>query len=170
MLKPSHLWEDFRIGTGLDVHALVVGRPLILGGIEIPFEKGLEGHSDADALLHAIMDALLGALALGDIGDHFPNTDPQYKGANSLQLLTVVHALIQNAGFQIGNIDSTLVAQRPKLKPYLPAMQLKIAECLNLPPGLISIKATTTEQLGFTGREEGIVAQAIVLLRRSSES
>lgn len=153
-----------RIGIGYDVHKLVEGRPLILGGVEIPFSKGLLGHSDADVLVHAVMDALLGACALGDIGHHFPDSDQRYKGISSLKLLAHVQELIKAQGYKLGNLDSIIVAQRPKLKPYLEEMRLNIAQVLNADPNNISIKATTTEHLGFEGREEGISAQAVVCL------
>ena len=153
-----------RIGQGYDVHRLVAERPLILGGIEIPYEKGLLGHSDADVLLHAISDALLGAAALGDIGAHFPDSDPAYRGADSAELLRAVGALIQAAGYEIGNIDSTVVCQAPKLAPHIPAMRARIAEVLALPVGAVSVKASTEEHMGFTGRGEGIAAHAVCLL------
>ena len=150
-----------RIGTGYDVHKLVEGRKLILGGVEIPYEKGLLGHSDADVLLHAIMDALLGAAALGDIGQHFPDTDPEYEGADSLKLLAEVGKILRDAGYQIGNIDATVIAQRPKLMPYLPEMRQNVAGALGIDVSQVSIKATTEEHLGFTGRGEGISTQAV---------
>ena len=153
-----------RIGQGYDVHKLVDGRPLILGGERIPWDKGLLGHSDADVLLHAIMDALLGAAALGDIGTHFPDKDPAYEGADSMELLRRVHSLLRERGFRVVNVDSTVIAQRPKLSPYIPAMRAGIAEALELPLDAVSVKATTEEHLGFTGREEGISAQAVALL------
>lgn len=153
-----------RIGQGYDVHRLVAERPLILGGIEIPYEKGLLGHSDADVLLHAISDALLGAAALGDIGAHFPDCDPAYRGADSAELLRAVGALIHAAGYEIGNIDSTVVCQAPKLAPHIPAMRARIAEVLALPVGAVSVKASTEEHMGFTGRGEGIAAHAVCLL------
>ena len=153
-----------RIGMGYDVHRLAEGRDLILGGVLIPFEKGLLGHSDADVVVHAIMDALLGAAALGDIGQHFPDTDPQYKGISSVLLLKHVGALLEEHGFTIGNIDATIIAQRPKLAPYRPAMVKNVAEALGISEDQVCIKATTEEGLGFTGRQEGIAAQAITLL------
>lgn len=153
-----------RIGQGYDVHRLVAERPLILGGIEIPYEKGLLGHSDADVLLHAISDALLGAAALGDIGAHFPDSDPAYRGADSAELLRAVGDLIRAAGYEIGNIDSTVVCQAPKLAPHIPAMRARIAEVLLLPVGAVSVKASTEEHMGFTGRGEGIAAHAVCLL------
>ena len=153
-----------RIGQGYDVHRLVAERPLILGGIEIPYEKGLLGHSDADVLLHAISDALLGAAALGDIGAHFPDSDPAYRGADSAELLRAVGGLIRKAGYEIGNIDSTVVCQAPKLAPHIPAMRARIAEVLALPVGAVSVKASTEEHMGFTGRGEGIAAHAVCLL------
>ena len=153
-----------RIGQGYDVHRLVAERPLILGGIEIPYEKGLLGHSDADVLLHAISDALLGAAALGDIGAHFPDSDPAYRGADSAELLRAVGDLIRAAGYEIGNIDSTVVCQAPKLAPHIGAMRARIAEVLALPVGAVSVKASTEEHMGFTGRGEGIAAHAVCLL------
>ena len=153
-----------RIGMGYDVHRLTEGRDLILGGVLIPFEKGLLGHSDADVVVHAIMDALLGAAALGDIGQHFPDTDPQYKGISSVLLLKHVGALLEEHGFTIGNIDATIIAQRPKLAPYRPAMVKNVAEALGISEDQVCIKATTEEGLGVTGRQEGIAAQAITLL------
>lgn len=153
-----------RIGMGYDVHKLVSGRPLILGGIEIPFEKGLLGHSDADVLLHAIMDALLGAAALGDIGSHFPDTAPEYAGVSSMKLLKQVGKLLEDACYMIDNIDATIIAQRPKLREYIDAMRQKIADTLELELDQVSIKATTEEGLGFTGKEEGMSAQAICML------
>ncbi|MDZ8184654.1 MAG: 2-C-methyl-D-erythritol 2,4-cyclodiphosphate synthase [Nostoc sp. ChiSLP02] len=153
-----------RIGNGYDIHRLVSDRDLILGGIQIPHELGLLGHSDADALTHAIMDAMLGALSLGDIGHYFPPSDPQWAGADSLILLTQVHQLIREQGWQIGNIDSVVVAERPKLKPHIHKMRDKLATVLELEPNQIGIKATTNEKLGPVGREEGICAYAVVLL------
>ena len=153
-----------RIGQGYDVHRLVAERPLILGGIEIPYEKGLLGHSDADVLLHAISDALLGAAALGDIGAHFPDSDPAYRGADSAELLRAVGDLIRAAGYEIGNIDSTVVCQAPKLAPHIASMRERIAEVLALPVGDVSVKASTEEHMGFTGRGEGIAAHAVCLL------
>lgn len=153
-----------RIGQGYDVHRLVAERPLILGGIEIPYEKGLLGHSDADVLLHAISDALLGAAALGDIGAHFPDSDPAYRGADSAKLLRAVGNLIRAAGYEIGNIDSTVVCQAPKLAPHIASMRARIAEVLALPTEAVSVKASTEEHMGFTGRGEGIAAHAVCLL------
>ena len=153
-----------RIGQGYDVHRLVAERPLILGGIEIPYEKGLLGHSDADVLLHAISDALLGAAALGDIGAHFPDSDPAYRGADSAELLRAVGGLIRASGYEIGNIDSTVVCQAPKLAPHIASMRARIAEVLALPVGAVSVKASTEEHMGFTGRGEGIAAHAVCLL------
>ena len=160
-----------RIGQGYDVHALVDGRALIIGGVTIPFEKGLAGHSDADVLLHAVCDALLGAAALGDIGRHFPDTDPRYKGADSRLLLREVAKLLRDGGYQIVNLDSTIIAQAPKMAPYIPAMIDNITADLGIGPGRVNVKAKTTEQLGFTGRGEGIAAEAIALveLRRATE-
>ena len=153
-----------RIGQGYDVHRLVEGRKLILGGVEIPYEKGLLGHSDADVLLHAVMDALLGAAALGDIGQHFPDSDERYKGISSVELLKDVGKILQENGYLIENIDSTVIAQRPKLLPYRPQMAKNIADALGIEPEQVSVKATTEEGLGFTGTGEGISAQAIALL------
>ncbi|MBW4673717.1 MAG: 2-C-methyl-D-erythritol 2,4-cyclodiphosphate synthase [Desmonostoc geniculatum HA4340-LM1] len=153
-----------RIGNGYDIHRLVSDRALILGGIQIPHELGLLGHSDADVLTHAIMDAMLGALSLGDIGHYFPPSDPQWAGADSLILLTQVHQLIREQGWQVGNIDSVVVAERPKLKPHIHKMRDKLATVLELEPNQIGIKATTNEKLGPVGREEGICAYAVVLL------
>ena len=153
-----------RIGQGYDVHRLVEGRRLILGGVEIPYEKGLLGHSDADVLLHAVMDALLGAAALGDIGQHFPDSDERYKGISSVELLKEVGKILQENGYLIENIDSTVIAQRPKLLPYRPQMAKNIADALGIEPDRVSVKATTEEGLGFTGAGEGISAQAIALL------
>ncbi|MBR4230100.1 MAG: 2-C-methyl-D-erythritol 2,4-cyclodiphosphate synthase [Bacteroidales bacterium] len=153
-----------RIGTGYDVHRLAEGLPLWLGGVRVPHTHGLVGHSDADVLLHAICDALLGAAALGDIGKHFPDTDPQYKGISSLKLLAHVGQLLREKGYTIVNIDSTIVAQRPKLAPYISLMRQNIADTLGLDIDRVSVKATTTEHLGFEGREEGISSQAIALI------
>lgn len=155
-----------RVGTGFDVHALVEGRPLILGGVEIPFEKGLDGHSDADVLIHALMDALLGAAALGDIGRHFPDTDPAYKGISSVKLLEHVAGLLEDEFYKVGNVDITVMAQRPKIKSYIDDMRKIIAEMLDIDISRVNIKGTTTERLGFVGREEGIAAQAACLLYR----
>jgi 2-C-methyl-D-erythritol 2,4-cyclodiphosphate synthase len=155
---------NMRIGNGYDIHRLVEGRPLILGGVEISHSVGLLGHSDADVLTHAIMDAMLGALSLGDIGHYFPPSDPRWEGANSLGLLEQVNQLVQERGWEIGNIDSILVAERPKLQPHLKAMREKLAQTLAIAPEQIGIKATSNEQLGPVGREEGIAAHAIVLL------
>jgi 2-C-methyl-D-erythritol 2,4-cyclodiphosphate synthase len=154
-----------RIGNGFDVHALVAGRPLILGGVIIPHDRGLAGHSDADVLLHAITDAILGALALGDLGRHFPDTDPRWRGADSRALLRHVFELAFDAGWEIGNVDATLIAQAPKVAPYVAQMRSNIALDLRSDEACISVKATTTEHLGFTGREEGIAALATVLLQ-----
>lgn len=155
-----------KVGIGYDVHALVEGRPLILGGVEIPYNRGLLGHSDADVLIHAIMDALLGALALGDIGAHFPDNDPQYQGISSIALLKHIVKLIEEQDYGIGNVDSIIVAQRPKLAPYILEMRMNIANVLRVEQSCVSVKATTTEHLGFEGREEGISAQAIVSIKR----
>lgn len=155
-----------RIGNGYDVHALVEGRKLILGGVEIEHEKGLLGHSDADVLVHSIMDALLGALTLRDIGYHFPDTDPEYKDINSLLLLEKVSELIHNRGYRIINIDSTIAAQRPKLSPYIDEMKDNIAKILKIDRDMVSIKPTTTEKLGFVGREEGMEAYCVCLIEK----
>ena len=153
-----------RIGHGYDVHRLVEGRKLILGGVEIPFEKGLLGHSDADVLTHAVMDALLGAAALGDIGKLFPDTDPAFAGADSLKLAGAVAAHLRSAGYEIENIDATVLAQRPKLAPHIPEMRRRLALALGIPVDAISVKATTEEGLGFTGSGEGMAAHAVCLL------
>ena len=154
-----------RIGFGYDVHRLKAGIPFWLGGVQIPHNKGALGHSDADVLLHAICDALLGAAALGDIGEHFPDTDPAYKGISSSILLQETIQLIRSKGYEIGNIDTTVCLQTPKIKPYIPEMRTKIAQILNVSEELVSVKATTEEKLGFTGREEGISAYAVALIR-----
>ena len=156
--------QKIRIGNGYDIHQLVSDRRLILGGVEIPHELGLLGHSDADVLTHAIMDAMLGALSLGDIGLYFPPSDPQWKGADSLVLLSKVNQLIQERGWQVGNIDSVVVAERPKLKPHITGMRDRLATVLQIEPEQIGIKATTNEKLGPEGREEGICAYAVALL------
>jgi len=156
-----------RIGQGFDVHAFAADRPLVLGGVQVPYRLGLAGHSDADVLIHAICDALLGALALGDIGSHFPDNDPRYRGVDSCLLLAHVVALVRERGFDIGNLDATVIAQQPKLAPHIPAMRARLAEVMAIDASCLSIKATTTERLGFTGRGEGIAAQAIVLLRKA---
>ena len=153
-----------RVGTGYDVHKLTENRKLILGGVEIPYEKGLLGHSDADVLIHAIMDAILGAAALGDIGKHFPDSDDAYKGISSVLLLKKVAELIKKEGYEIGNIDSTIIAQRPKLAPYIPTMRDNIANALGISSSQVNVKATTEEGLGFTGEGLGIASQAICLL------
>lgn len=155
---------NIRIGNGYDIHRLSKGRPLILGGVEIPHELGLLGHSDADVLTHGIMDAMLGALSLGDIGHYFPPSDPKWAGANSLSLLVEVNQLVRSQGWQVGNIDSVIVAERPKLKPHLKAMRDRLTATLALHPNQISIKATTNEKLGAVGREEGISAYTVALL------
>lgn len=159
-----------RIGIGYDVHKIVSDRDLILGGKKIEFDnKGLFGHSDADVLLHAIMDAMLGALALGDIGKHFPDTEPKYKGISSIKLLSYVNVLIEKNGFKIGNIDSIVICEMPKLRPHIDDMRKNIAETLNADISLISVKATTTEKLGFEGRMEGISSKAVVLLMKKND-
>ena len=156
-----------RIGTGYDVHRLTEGRKLILGGVDIPYEKGLLGHSDADVLLHAIMDALLGAAALGDIGKHFPDTDPAYLGASSLELLKQVGRLLKENSYSVGNIDTTVIAQKPKMLPYIEEMRENIASALGISISQVNVKATTEEGLGFTGEGAGISAQAVCLLERA---
>ena len=153
-----------RIGIGYDVHALVAGRPLVIGGVTVPHARGLDGHSDADVLLHAICDALLGALALGDLGTHFPDTDPRFKGADSRTLLRHVVSLVRARGYAVGNIDATVIAQAPKLAPFIASMRANVAADLGCDASCVSVKATTTERLGFAGREEGIAAEAVVLL------
>lgn len=153
-----------RIGHGYDVHRLVEGRDLILGGVKIDYEKGLLGHSDADVLLHAVSDALLGAAGLGDIGRHFPDTDPQYKGADSLKLLEIVGQKVRLAGYRVSNIDVTMIAQKPKLKDYISQMEGNIASALGIAPDRVNVKATTEEKLGFTGTGEGMSCHAVCLL------
>ena len=153
-----------RIGHGYDVHRLKTGRKLILGGVALPYDKGLDGHSDADVLLHAVMDALLGAAAFGDIGQMFPDTEPEYEGADSLMLLRRVNERISVAGYRVSNLDCTVIAQEPKLAGYIPEMRDKIADALNIGTERVSVKATTEEHLGFTGSGEGIAAHAVVLL------
>mgnify|MGYP001210661491 CR=1 FL=1 len=153
-----------RIGYGYDIHQLVPDRKLVLGGVDIPFEKGLLWHSDADVLLHAITDALLGACALGDIGTHFPDTDPAFKNADSRELLRKSYRIVQEQGYILGNVDATIIAERPIMKPHIPAMRQHIAEDLQCNTGDVSVKATTSEKMGFAGREEGIIAQAVILL------
>lgn len=156
----------FRIGQGFDVHQLTEGRPLIIGGIEIPYEKGLLGHSDADVLLHTITDACLGAIGEGDIGRHFPDTDPAFKDADSAKLLEYIWGMIKEKGYELVNADCTIIAQKPKMAPYIEQMKNRIAELLECEPEQINVKATTTEKLGFTGRGEGIASQAVVLLQK----
>jgi 2-C-methyl-D-erythritol 2,4-cyclodiphosphate synthase len=155
-----------RSGQGYDVHALVPGRPLILGGVEIPYAQGLLGHSDADVLAHAVTDAILGAAGLGDIGRHFPDNDSAYAGADSLVLLRTAMNRVREAGYELGNVDATVVAQAPRLAPWIPAMTQRLAEALSVPVGAINLKAKTTERLGFEGRGEGISAQAVALIER----
>lgn len=155
-----------RIGYGYDVHQFQNGRKLILGGVEIPHEKGLLGHSDADVLLHAITDALLGAVALGDIGSHFPDTDESYKNADSRVLLRESYALVKEKGYELGNLDATVIIEQPKLRPYIDAIRASIAKELSCSIGDVSVKATTSEKMGFAGREEGVIAQAVVLLNK----
>ena len=158
-----------RVGMGYDVHKLTEGRKLILGGVDIPWEKGLLGHSDADVLIHAVMDALLGAAALGDIGKHFPDTDPTYKGISSIKLLVHVAGLLRENGYEVGNIDATVIAQKPKMAPHIPQMRRNMAEALGISESKLNIKATTEEGLGFTGRGEGIASQAICLLTEKQD-
>ena len=153
-----------RIGQGFDAHALVAGRKLVIGGVTIPHERGLHGHSDADVLLHAICDALLGAAALGDIGRHFPDSDPQYAGIDSRKLLRATAALLAASGWRVVNLDATIIAQEPRMAPHIPAMIANIAADLGVAPGDVSVKAKTTEKLGFTGRGEGIAAEAVALI------
>lgn len=162
----SNSFPSFRIGQGFDVHALVTGRPLILGGVTIPYEKGLLGHSDADVLLHTITDAIIGAAGLGDIGKFFPDTDPQFSGADSRLLLRGAWEKVKLQGWEIGNVDATVIAQAPKIRPYVDEMVLNIANDLAIDPNQVNVKGKTTEKLGFTGRGEGIAAQAVVLLLR----
>jgi len=161
--------DDIRVGTGYDVHAFAEGRPLVLGGVTIPHERGLQGHSDADVLSHAIGDALLGAAALGDIGILFPATDARYLGISSLVLLQRIVDALGESGYTVMNVDATVVAERPKLSPYAQQMRSRIGEALGLPEDRVSIKATTSEKLGFTGREEGIAAHAVVLIRSAGD-
>ncbi|NWQ44300.1 2-C-methyl-D-erythritol 2,4-cyclodiphosphate synthase [Bacillus sp. EB106-08-02-XG196] len=157
----------FRIGQGFDVHQLTEGRPLIIGGITIPYEKGLLGHSDADVLLHTVADACLGAIGEGDIGKHFPDTDPEFKDADSAKLMEHVWQLVKDRGYELVNADCTIIAQKPKMAPYIQQMKERMAELLNASPEQINVKATTTEKLGFTGRGEGIASQAVVLLKKN---
>ncbi|MGX6446156.1 2-C-methyl-D-erythritol 2,4-cyclodiphosphate synthase [Neobacillus sp. K501] len=156
----------FRIGQGFDVHQLTEGRPLIIGGITIPYEKGLLGHSDADVLLHTVSDACLGAIGEGDIGRHFPDTDPEFKDADSAKLMEHVWKLVKEKGYELVNADCTIIAQKPKMAPYIGQMKERIAELLEASPKQVNVKATTTEQLGFTGRGEGIASQVVVLLKK----
>lgn len=159
----------FRIGQGFDVHQLTEGRPLIIGGITIPYEKGLLGHSDADVLLHTVADACLGAIGEGDIGRHFPDTDPEFKDADSAKLLEHVWGIVNGKGYELVNIDCTIIAQKPKMAPYIEPMRQRIAALLGGTPDQVNVKATTTEKLGFAGREEGIAAQAVVLLQKADK-
>lgn len=154
--------KNMRVGIGYDVHKLVEGRKLIIGGVDIPYEKGLLGHSDADVMLHAIKDAMLGAVALGDIGKHFPDTDERYKGASSIKLLIEVNNKLRDKGYKVNNLDAVIIAEKPKMAPHIENMRLNISRALNIDIDCINVKATTTERLGFTGRGEGIAAQAIV--------
>ena len=158
----------FRTGIGFDAHSLAEGLPLVIGGVRIPHSMGLQGHSDADVLVHAVMDAILGALALGDIGEHFPDTEDEFEGANSLELLSYVQKMIEEKGYCCENLDSIIIAEKPKLKTYFGEMCENLASVLKINVDQLSIKATTTEHMGFTGREEGIAAQAIVLLKSSN--
>ncbi len=158
-----------RIGQSTDIHALVTGRPLVLGGVNIPHEKGLLGHSDADALLHAIAEAILGALAMNDLGHHFPDNDPRYEGISSLRILEETAAIMRSKGFQIGNIDALIMIERPKMAPYIPQMVRNVAQALNCEKDRVNIKATRGEKLGFVGREEGVQAQAVVLLEKEEK-
>lgn len=159
--------QMIRIGHGFDVHRLVEGRKCIIGGVDIPFEKGLYGHSDADVLLHAICDALLGAAALGDIGKHFPDTDPRFKGIDSRELLRHVAALLKEKGYGVANLDATIIAEAPKMAPHILSMRTHIADDVGVPIDCVNVKATTTERLGFTGRGEGIAAEAVCLILRT---
>ncbi len=161
---------EIRVGSGYDVHRLVEGRRLVLGGVEVAYEKGLLGHSDADVLLHAVCDALLGAAALGDIGRHFPDTSPQYKGISSLNLLAEVHRLLREAGFLVNNIDATIVAERPKMAPHIPSMVANIAAAVDIERTAVNVKATTTEGLGFAGKGEGIAAYAVCSIRPANRT
>ena len=163
-LRGTHRLNSIRIGQGFDIHALVPGRPLVIGGVVIPHTHGLLGHSDADVLLHAITDALLGAAGLGDIGRHFPDTDARFRGADSVELLRTAAARVREAGWRIGNVDATVVAQAPRLAQHIPAMVERIAAALEIPPQDVNVKAKTAERLGFAGRGEGIEAQAVALL------
>lgn len=159
----------FRIGQGFDVHQLTEGRPLIIGGITIPYEKGLLGHSDADVLLHTVADAVLGAIGEGDIGRHFPDTDQEFKDADSAKLLQHVWGIVKEKGYELVNIDCTIIAQKPKMAPHIEPMRQRIASLLEGTPDQVNVKATTTEKLGFAGREEGIAAQAVVLLQKAAK-
>lgn len=154
----------FRVGQGFDVHEFAENRPLILGGVTIPYEKGLIGHSDADVLLHTVTDAALGAIGEGDIGRHFPDTDPEFKDADSAKLLAYIWRIVEEKGYKLGNVDCTIIAQAPKMAPFIPQMRDQIAKLLNADPSQVNVKATTTEKLGFTGRGEGIAAQVTILL------
>ena len=169
-MKCDNTQPKIKVGTGLDVHRLVIGRPLVLGGVPIVHDKGLQGHSDADVLLHAICDAILGAAGLGDIGRHFPDTDARYKNANSMDLLKQCADLLHQEGYGVSNIDATLILERPKVGSYVRQMEENIANVLNIDPKVVNVKATTTETLGFTGRKEGIAAQSVVLAISHRES
>jgi 2-C-methyl-D-erythritol 2,4-cyclodiphosphate synthase len=166
MPDPHHSTLICRVGFGYDVHRLVEGYPLILGGIEVPFEKGLEGHSDADVLLHALIDAILGAAGMGDIGTHFPSSDPKLKGISSLDMLSRVMVIVGEAGWGVGNVDGTIVAQQPRLSPHTPRMKETIAKALGIEPELVNVKSKTTDGLGFTGTGEGMAAYCVVMLVR----
>ncbi|MFC2085393.1 2-C-methyl-D-erythritol 2,4-cyclodiphosphate synthase [Bacteroidota bacterium] len=161
--------SDFRIGFGVDVHQFAYNRKLILGGVEIPYEKGLQGHSDADVLLHSIADALLGSLSMGDIGKHFPDNDPQFKNADSKYLLKQVYEMVLNKGYEIGNIDATLMIENPKIANFIDPIRESIADVLSCSTNQISVKATTSEELGFVGREEGVKAFAVVIIMKAKE-
>lgn len=159
---------SIRIGYGYDVHAFIEDRPLMLGGVQIPFDRGLQGHSDADVLLHAVSDALLGALALGDIGMHFPDTDPEWEGVDSARLLKEIVRMVHEHGWVVGNLDATVVAERPKLRPHIDRIRERLANLLQVSSAQVSVKATTSEKMGFAGREEGVIAHAVTLLERDS--
>jgi 2-C-methyl-D-erythritol 2,4-cyclodiphosphate synthase len=161
---------EYKIGSGYDVHRLVSQRELIIGGEKIDFHRGLEGHSDADVLIHSVCDAILGALGLGDIGDHFPDTDPEFKGISSMVLLEKCRKLMENQGYKINNLDCIVFAQAPKISPHKAKMRKNMAEALNIDPGLVNVKATTTEKLGFIGKEQGIAAQCTLLIKSDAEN
>lgn len=165
---PQPLIPEFRVGLGYDAHRLVVGRPLMLGGIRVPFERGLDGHSDADVLLHALIDAVLGAAGLDDIGTHFPSTDPTWEGISSVDMLVRALAMVRDAGWRVENVDGTIVAQRPRLSPHTPLMKAAIAETLGLSEERVNVKSKTTDRLGFTGSSQGIAAYCVVMLVRET--